>query len=46
MRLLKQLVSVALAAFAGGAIVGAVQGNPLLTLLLGVATGATATLPQ
>ncbi|MEU6739756.1 CPBP family intramembrane glutamic endopeptidase [Streptosporangium sandarakinum] len=38
MRLLKQLVPVALVAFAGSALVGAVQGNPLLTLLLGVAT--------
>lgn len=38
MRLLKQLVPVALVAFAGGAIVGAVQGSPLLTLLFGVAT--------
>ncbi|MFF0247132.1 hypothetical protein ACWEU6_33610 [Streptosporangium sandarakinum] len=42
MRLLKQLVPVALVAFAGGAIVGAVQGNPLLTLLLGVATAVLA----
>ncbi|WP_067136295.1 CPBP family intramembrane glutamic endopeptidase [Microtetraspora malaysiensis] len=38
MRLLKQLVPVAMVAFAGSAIVGAVQGNSLLTLLLGVAT--------
>ncbi|MEU4543460.1 LPXTG cell wall anchor domain-containing protein [Nonomuraea dietziae] len=31
MRLLKQLVPVALVAFAGGTIVGAVQESPLLT---------------
>ncbi|WP_433217572.1 lysostaphin resistance A-like protein [Microtetraspora malaysiensis] len=38
MRFLKQLVPVAVVAFAGSTIVGAVQGSPLLTLLLGVAT--------
>ncbi|GLW25548.1 CPBP family intramembrane glutamic endopeptidase [Microbispora triticiradicis] len=42
MRLLKQLVPVALVAFAGGAIVGAVQGSPFLVLVLGVATAALA----
>ncbi|OUC98682.1 CPBP family intramembrane glutamic endopeptidase [Streptosporangium minutum] len=42
MRFLKQLVPVALVAFAGGAIVGAVQGNWFLTLLLGLATAALA----
>lgn len=42
MRLLKQLVPVVLVAFAGAAIVGAVQGSPLLTLVLGVATAALA----
>ncbi|MFI7635136.1 lysostaphin resistance A-like protein [Nonomuraea sp. NPDC049400] len=42
MRLLKQLVPVAVVAFAGGMIVGAVQGSPLLTLLLGVATAVLA----
>ncbi|MFC4061914.1 CPBP family intramembrane glutamic endopeptidase [Planomonospora corallina] len=44
MRLLKQLVPVAAVAFAGSAAVGAVQGDPLLTLLLGVATAALAVL--
>ncbi|MEV1205328.1 CPBP family intramembrane glutamate endopeptidase, partial [Microbispora rosea] len=44
MRLLKQLVAVAVVAFAGGAIVGAVQGNAFLTLVLGVATAALAVL--
>ncbi|MBE3015050.1 CPBP family intramembrane metalloprotease [Microbispora sp. NEAU-D428] len=38
MRLLKQLVAVAAVAFAGSMGVGAVQGNALLTLILGVAT--------
>jgi hypothetical protein len=38
MRLLKQLVAVAAVAFAGSMGVHAVQGNPLLTLVLGVAT--------
>ncbi|MFI7630651.1 lysostaphin resistance A-like protein [Microbispora rosea] len=42
MRLLKQLVAVAVVAFGGGAIVGAVQGNAFLTLVLGVATAALA----
>nr|WP_055502360.1 type II CAAX endopeptidase family protein [Nonomuraea pusilla] len=42
MRLLKQLVPVALVAFVGGAIVGAVQGNAVLTLVLGVATAVLA----
>ncbi|RJL35828.1 CPBP family intramembrane glutamic endopeptidase [Bailinhaonella thermotolerans] len=42
MRLLKQLVPVAVVAFAGGAAVGAARGNPLLTLLLGVATAVLA----
>ncbi|MFI6885150.1 lysostaphin resistance A-like protein [Streptosporangium canum] len=42
MRLLKQLVPVALVAFAGGAIVGAVQGNSFFTLLLGLATAVLA----
>ncbi|GAA3201181.1 type II CAAX endopeptidase family protein [Nonomuraea roseoviolacea subsp. carminata] len=44
MRLLKQLVPVAAVAFAGGALVGAVQGNPFLTLLLGLATAVLAVL--
>ncbi|MEV4176043.1 type II CAAX endopeptidase family protein [Nonomuraea sp. NPDC049709] len=44
MRLLKQLVPVAVVAFAGGTIVGAVQGSPFLTLLLGVATAVLAVL--
>ncbi|GAA5084459.1 hypothetical protein HNP84_002026 [Thermocatellispora tengchongensis] len=42
MRLLKQLVAVAVVAFAGSAAVGAVQGNAVLTLVLGVATAALA----
>ncbi|MEV4395617.1 CPBP family intramembrane glutamic endopeptidase [Nonomuraea sp. NPDC049607] len=42
MRLLKQLVPVAVVAFAGGAVVGAVQGSPPLTLLLGLGTAALA----
>ncbi|GAA4199537.1 CPBP family intramembrane glutamic endopeptidase [Microbispora amethystogenes] len=42
MRFLKQFVPVALVAFVGGGIVGAVQGSPLLTLVLGVATAALA----
>lgn len=37
MRLLKQLVAVSAVAFVGSAGVGAVQGNALLTLVLGVA---------
>ena len=44
MRLLKQLVPVALVAFAGGAVVGEVQGNAFLTLVLGVATAVLAVL--
>lgn len=44
MRLLKQLVPVALVAFAGGAIVSAVRGNPFLVLLLGLATAVIAVL--
>ncbi|MGW5261634.1 CPBP family intramembrane glutamic endopeptidase [Microbispora sp. NPDC004025] len=42
MRLLKQLVPVALVTFAGGAAVAAVQGNAFLTLILGVATAVLA----
>ncbi|MEV4376652.1 CPBP family intramembrane glutamic endopeptidase [Streptosporangium sp. NPDC049644] len=42
MRLLKQLVAVAAVAFVGSMGVGAVQGNTLLTLVLGVATAALA----
>ncbi|WP_432929428.1 lysostaphin resistance A-like protein [Microbispora sp. CA-135349] len=42
MRLLKQFVPVALVAFAGSAIMGAVQGNAFLTLILGVATAVLA----
>ncbi|GAB2844344.1 type II CAAX endopeptidase family protein [Actinocorallia aurea] len=42
MRLLKQLVPVALVAFAGGTAVGAVEGNPFLTLVVGLATAALA----
>ncbi|MEW9549781.1 lysostaphin resistance A-like protein [Nonomuraea sp. NPDC050783] len=44
MRVLKQLVVVAAVAFAGQAAVGAVQGNALLTLLLGLATAGLAVL--
>ncbi|MCK2212338.1 CPBP family intramembrane metalloprotease [Actinomadura sp. ATCC 31491] len=44
MRLLKQLVPVGAVAFAGSALVGAVQGSWFLTLLLGVATAALALL--
>ncbi|WP_169953020.1 CPBP family intramembrane glutamic endopeptidase [Microbispora sp. H11081] len=44
MRLLKQLVPVVLVALAGGAVVGAVQGNAFLTLVLGVATAVLAVL--
>ncbi|MGW4476108.1 CPBP family intramembrane glutamic endopeptidase [Nonomuraea sp. NPDC004354] len=44
MRLLRQLVPVAVVAFAGGAIVGAVKESPLLTLFLGVATALLAVL--
>ncbi|MEU6711405.1 hypothetical protein ABZ897_07965 [Nonomuraea sp. NPDC046802] len=42
MRLLKQFVAVAAVALIGSMGVGAVQGNPLLTLILGVATAALA----
>ncbi|MGI5158723.1 lysostaphin resistance A-like protein [Microbispora sp. CA-102843] len=42
MRLLKQLVPVAAVAFLGNVGVGAVQGNALLTLILGVATAVLA----
>ncbi|WP_327581498.1 CPBP family intramembrane metalloprotease [Nonomuraea sp. NBC_00507] len=42
LRLLKQLVAVVAVAFAGGMVVGAVQGNAPLTLLLGLATAALA----
>jgi membrane protease YdiL (CAAX protease family) len=42
MRLLKQLVPVAAVAFAGGQALGAVAGNALLTLVLGVATAVLA----
>ncbi|MEU7883329.1 CPBP family intramembrane glutamic endopeptidase [Microbispora bryophytorum] len=42
MRLLKQLVAVAVVAFAGGAITGAVQGNAFLTLVIGVAAAVLA----
>ncbi|GGO28455.1 CPBP family intramembrane glutamic endopeptidase [Microbispora bryophytorum] len=42
MRLLKQLVAVAVVAFAGGAITGAVRGNAFLTLVIGVATAVLA----
>ncbi|MBW8483935.1 CPBP family intramembrane glutamic endopeptidase [Actinomadura parmotrematis] len=38
MRLLKQLVVVGVVAFAGSALVGAAQWNPVLTLLFGAAT--------
>ncbi|MEU8273135.1 CPBP family intramembrane glutamic endopeptidase [Microbispora bryophytorum] len=44
MRLLKQLVAVAVVAFAGGAITGAVRGNAFLTLVIGVATAVLAVL--
>ncbi|NJP29871.1 CPBP family intramembrane metalloprotease [Microbispora sp. SCL1-1] len=42
MRLLKQLVAVAVVAFAGGALVGAVQGNAFVTLVLGLGTAVLA----
>ncbi|MGP3915881.1 hypothetical protein [Nonomuraea sp. 10N515B] len=42
LRLLKQLVAVGAVAFAGGMVVGAVQGNAPLTLVLGLATAALA----
>ncbi|WP_406312529.1 CPBP family intramembrane metalloprotease [Streptosporangium sp. NBC_01639] len=44
MRLLKQFVPVAVVAFAGSTVMGAVQESPLLTLLLGVATAVLAVL--
>ncbi|MGI5290474.1 CPBP family intramembrane glutamic endopeptidase [Nonomuraea polychroma] len=42
LRLLKQLVAVVAVAFAGGMVVGAVQGNAPLTLVLGLAAAALA----
>jgi small-conductance mechanosensitive channel len=42
MRLLKQLVPVAVVAFAGAQAMAAVQGNMLLTLVLGIATAVLA----
>jgi uncharacterized protein len=42
LRLVKQLVAVVAVAFAGGMVVGAVQGNAPLTLVLGLATAALA----
>lgn len=42
LRLLKQLVAVVAVAFAGGMVVGAVQGNAPLALVLGLATAALA----
>ncbi|MEV0347029.1 CPBP family intramembrane glutamic endopeptidase [Nonomuraea sp. NPDC050680] len=42
MRLLKQLVAVAVVAFVGGLGAGAVQGNTFLTLVIGVATAVLA----
>lgn len=44
MRLLKQLLPVVAVAFVGGQVVTAVQGNALLSLLLGVATAVLAVL--
>ncbi|GAB2963233.1 type II CAAX endopeptidase family protein [Micromonospora polyrhachis] len=44
MRFLKQLLAVAAVTFVGGNIVGAVQGIPLLTLPLGIATAVLAVL--
>ncbi|GAA4605303.1 type II CAAX endopeptidase family protein [Actinoallomurus liliacearum] len=44
MRLLKQLVAVAAVAFVGGQAVAAVNGNTLLTLILGVVTAVLAVL--
>ncbi|MFC4010071.1 hypothetical protein ACFOY2_22780 [Nonomuraea purpurea] len=49
MRLLKQLVAVAAVALIGGMGVGAVRGNPLLTLVprrRGTLAGTTATLSR
>lgn len=42
MRFVKQLVPVVVVAFVGGQVVGAVQGNALLSLVLGVATAVLA----
>ncbi|MCF0094303.1 CPBP family intramembrane glutamic endopeptidase [Micromonospora sp. MH99] len=44
MRLLKQLVTVAAVAFVGGQAIAAVEGNDLLTLLLGLSTAVVAVL--
>ncbi|MFB4317710.1 lysostaphin resistance A-like protein [Actinomadura sp. 21ATH] len=44
MRFLKQLVAVGVVAFAGSAAVGAVEGNAVLTLLLGLASAVLALL--
>ncbi|GIG88570.1 CPBP family intramembrane glutamic endopeptidase [Plantactinospora endophytica] len=44
MRLLKQLGAVAVIAFVGGQAVAAMDGNPLLTLVLGIATAVLALL--
>jgi uncharacterized protein len=44
MRLVKQFLAVAAVAFAGGQGVAAVQGNPWLTLVLGLATAVGAVL--
>jgi CAAX protease family protein len=44
MRLLKQLLAVAAVAFIGSQAVAALQGNPWLTLVLGLATAALAVL--
>lgn len=44
MRLLKQLVAVAAVAFVGGQAIAAVEGNDLLTLLLGLSTAVVAVL--
>ncbi|MGW0808143.1 CPBP family intramembrane glutamic endopeptidase [Nonomuraea sp. NPDC002799] len=44
MRLLKQFIPVAVVAFIGSTVGGAVEGNPLLTLLFGLATAVLAVL--
>ncbi|NYH44774.1 hypothetical protein HNR22_004501 [Micromonospora jinlongensis] len=44
MRLLKQLVAVAAVTFVGGQAIAAVEGNDLLTLLLGLSTAVVAAL--
>jgi len=44
MRLLKQFLAVAAVAFIGGQAVAALQGNPWLTLALGIATAVLAVL--